>query len=235
MNLSTINFAGKVGYNIKSEESKKYILENLERKYGLKIITKHYEKYDNSDKTKNIINTNPHMVCARSNGNPYFLYLTRYNQTSQYCIFIDKKIQPGYFYPRMILVFFQFDDVLFDDTIMDGEMVKLDGKWMFLLNDMIVYKGNYLKDQNLVKRLNLLYDMLDKMYKEDDMDICYFAVKKYFRYDQVNELLNDHVPNLKYTCRGLYFKPLFIKFKDILVNFDDSLVKKVEKKKYKKT
>lgn len=40
---------------------------------------------------------------------------------------------------------------------------------------------------------------------------------------------------LPYTCRGIYFKPLFIKFRDILLNFDDTLIKKVVKVKYKDT
>lgn len=48
-------------------------------------------------------------------------------------------------------------------------------------------------------------------------------------------MMGDFMDSLPYTCRGFYFKPLFLKFKDILHNFDDTLVKKVLRTKYKET
>jgi hypothetical protein len=233
MQISDISFADKTAYNIKADDTKKYILDNLEKKYNLKIITKHHECFD--EKLMPCINNNPHLVCARSNGNPYFLHMLRYNFVN-YCVFIDKKIQQGYFYPRMIICNFHFNDSLFEDSVFEGEMVKTNsGRWTFIFNDVLVLKGTYLNDQNVIKRLNLLYDMLDKDLMEDDMDICKFVVKKYFKYSEISDLITKHIPKLPYSCRGIYFKPLFMRFREILVNFDDSIVKKVERKKYKNT
>jgi hypothetical protein len=231
MQIAEISFADKVAYNIKADDTKKYILDQLEKKYDLKIITKHHERFE--EKLLPLMNNNPHLICARSNGNPYFLHMLKYN-FNNYCIFIDKKIQHGYFYPRMIICNFHFAESIFDDTIFEGEMIKTKtGKWIFVINDLIVHKGTYLNNINLVKRLNILYELLDKDFLDDDMDICTLSVKKYFKYDEFQNLLHTHIPKLPYTCRGVYFKPLFLRFKDILVNFDDNVVKKVEKKKYK--
>lgn len=231
VHIGEISFCDKVAFNIKSDETKKYLLDHLDRKYGLKIITKHFDKFE--EKLLPNINNNPHLLYVRSNGNPYFLYLTKLNFVN-YCIFVDKKIQQGYFFPRMIITHFHFDDELFEDTIFDGEMIKMSGeKWTFILDDLIVYKGSYLKDQNVVKRINILYSLLKTYYIEDSMDVCKFQVKKFFRYDEIDSLINDHIPNLKYTCRGIYFRPLFLRFRDVLINFDDSLIKKVERNKYK--
>jgi len=231
VHIGEISFCGKKAFNIRSDDTKKYILDRIERQYGIKIITKHYEKFD--PKYVANLNTNPHMLCLRSNGNPYFLYLTKLNFVN-YCIFIDKKIQQGYFFPRMIITGYHFDDSLFNDTILDGEMIKMPNeKWMFIINDMLVYQGSHLKDQNFVKRINLCYEMLKKYYKADSMDVSRVQVKKYFRYDELDKLFNEHLPKLQYTCRGIYFKPLFMRFKDVLMNFDDTLVKKVERNKYK--
>ena len=233
MQIAEISFADKIAYNIKADDTKKYILDNLEKKYGLKIITRHFESF--TQQLMPTINSNPYMISARSNGNPYFLHLLRYN-FNNYCIFIDKKIQQGYYYPRMIICNFQFDDVLFDDTVFEGELIKTSSNnWVFIINDLLVVKGTYLNDQNLIKRINLLYSTLNDHYIEDDMDICKLKVKKYFTTNNINELLNTHIPKLPYSCRGIYFKPLFLRFRDILVNFDDSVVKKVERKKYKNT
>lgn len=231
MQIAEISFADKIAYNIKADDTKRYILDELEKKYMLKIITKHHERFD--EKLMPMINNNPHLICARSNGNPYFLHMLRYNYTN-YCIFIDKKIQQGYYYPRMIICNFHFAEDIFDDTIFEGEMVKTkSGNWVFLLNDVLVLKGKYLQDVNFIKRINFLYDVMKNDFHADDMDICHFGIKKYLKYDALDELLTKHIPKLPYTCRGLYFKPLFLRFKEILVNFDDSVVKKVERKKYK--
>jgi hypothetical protein len=231
MMIGEISFCDKTGFNIKTDDTKKYILERLLRRYKLKIIAKHFEKYENQMLEN--IKTRPHLLCVRSNGNPYFLYLTKLNFVN-YCIFIDKKIQQGYSYPRMIISHFQFDETLFEDTILDGEMVKtIDGHWTYLINDMIVYKGQHLTDSNIVKRLNLLYEMLQSDLTPNDMDICQIAIKKYFTYTEGMDMITKHLNNINYSSRGIYIKPLFLRFKDILINFDDNLIKKVERQKYK--
>lgn len=234
MHVGEISFCDRIAFNIKSDDAKKYILDHLEKKYGIRIVQKHFEKF-NQDKSLQLLQRIPHMVCARSNGNPYFLYLMKYNY-SQYCIFIDKKIQQGYYLPRMIIVQLMFDDVMFNDTIFEGEMIKTkDNKWFYLINDMLVCKGRKLEDINLPRRINMIYRTLEENYQKEEYDPFTIGVKEFFRYDQLNYVLLEHIPKLNYTCRGVYFKPLYIKFKDILLNFDDSLVKKVERIKYKDT
>lgn len=230
MRIGDISFCDKIGYNIRSDETKKQILDKLEKKYGIRIIARHYDKFDPA-RSVPVLNRNPHLICARSNGNPYMLYLTRYNFVD-ICIFIDKKVQQGYFLPRMIVAHLMIGtSAVHDDTIMHGEMIKKnDGSWVFAINDMTVYKGRLLSEENLVKRLNYVYALLESEYIEDDMTPFKIVVKKFFTYDEV-EALDNHIKTLPYTCRGLYFKPLFIKFRDILLNFDDALVKKVERYK----
>jgi len=231
MIIGEISFCDFVGYNIKSDDTKKYILDNIHNKYGIKIITKHFEKYD--DRLLTNLQNKPHLLSLRTNGNPYFLCLTKLNFVN-YCIFIDKKIQQGYCFPRMIIAHFHFHDSLFDDTILDGEMVKnVDETWSYLVNDMIVHKGQHLLDLNVVRRLNMVYTLLASDFTKDENDICKIMVKKYFKYTDTSYILNEYVQTVPYTCRGIYFKPLFLKFKDILLNFDDNLIKKVERTKYK--
>lgn len=231
--LGEISFAGKVGYNIKFDDVKQRLLDDLHDHFGFKVIQKHHEKYH--DGIINKLTSNPHLVCLRSNGNPYLLYLTKINFVQQ-CVFVDKKIQQGYFYPRMIMSRFRFDDRLFENggTLLDGEMIRTtEGKWMFVLGDMIAYQGSHLSNTNLVKRINMLYNMMRHQFIAEECDICTFQVKKYVAYSEISSLVTEFMPQLPYTSRGLYFKPLFLKFKDILYNFDDSLIVKVMRKKYK--
>jgi hypothetical protein len=223
MQVGEISFCDRVAFNIKADEVKGRILGALEKQTGFKIIQKHNEKFAVKQHS---ISQMPHLISLRTNGNPYLLFLTKYNFENQ-VIFVDKKIQQGYFYPRMILAKLWFDPSLFDNTLFDGEMVKAStGSWHFLINDIICFKGEVLNHMPLPKRLKLVYDVLQNLYTHDDLNTCLLFVKRYFRITESAKMLQEFMPTLPYTNRGIYFKPFYLKFKDILYNFDDTLIKK---------
>jgi hypothetical protein len=228
MHLGEISFCDHVGYNVKSEDFKKSILSDLEMKYNIKIICRHHDMFLDNQKR---LCQKPHIMSLRSNGNPYFLYLTRYNDINQ-CIFIDKKIQQGYIYPRMVLVKFWFDNDLFSNTLLDGEMIKTEsGRWDFLLNDLLIQGG--VKNQlPFTNRIQSLYHMLKTMFQPDVQDICQLKIKRFFEYSEYDDMLK-FCRNLEYTSRGVYFTPEFLTDRPILMNFDDSLVRKNDKTKLK--
>lgn len=223
MQTGNISFCDKIGMNIKSEDFKQIILTQLEDNYGLRILNKHFEIF-RQDISIEKMSKNPYMFCLKSNGNPYFMYLTKVNNINT-CIMIDKKIQQGYFLPRMIIVHQMFDDKLFENTLFDGEMVKDKSKiWIYLINDIYVHCNEHLSDINLIKRHNIMYRIFDNMYTDNKL---YFKIqiKKLFDLSEIYTAINEFQNKMNYTSRGLLFKPLFIKFRDILYNFDDSLVK----------
>ena len=231
MQIGYISFCDKTAFNIKTQNVKEQILKDIYNISQIKIIQKHFEILKEHHFKK--LNDNPHLISLKSNGNPYLLYLTKYNFVNT-CIFIDKKVQAGYFLPRMIISRFNFPDELFDNTLLEGEMIKDNNKkWIFLINDLYIYKNQSLENKNILKRLEVINNIFID-FKNDPDDVCLFQINKYFKYDKFNYLVNDYKKSLNYTCRGIYFKPLFFKFKNILFNFDDSLICKVHKVKYQK-
>lgn len=227
--IGEISFVDKKAFNIKCNDTKQRILSEIEERFKVKVIQKHHEKYTDAILPK--LQANPHLMSLKTNGNPYLLYLTRHNFVNQ-CIFIDKKIQQGYFLPRMIVVRFRFDDRLFAGTMFDGEMIKdANGRWIYMISDLLAHEGKYMENIGLVKRVNIVYDELENRFVEDEFDVCHFQVKRYFKYGSMNSLM-DLASQLPYTCRGIYFKPLYLKFKDVLYNFDDSLVTRNVRRKY---
>lgn len=233
MQFGEISFCQNLGYNLKDDNHKKNILDDLEKKFGFKVIQKHHDKFDvNSPLTIKRVTSVPHLISTKTNGNPYMLFLTRHNNTNQ-CIFIDKKIQHGYFTPRMIMVKLWFKDNLFQNTLFDGEMVRdKNNNWMFVINDIIAKENTPLYQLKLVHRINILYDTLKNAYYDDESACCCMSVKKYFTYDEIPNILNEFIPKLNYTCRGLYFKPIYSNFRDLLLNFDESLIKNVSRQKF---
>jgi hypothetical protein len=230
MHLGEISFCDRVAFNVKCDEFKEKVLKDIEYHYGINIIQRHFQKY--TPELLDNITKNPHLVTFRTNGNPYFLYLTKVHFVNV-CIFIDKKIQHGYFHPRMILSKLWFDDSLFSDTLMDGEMVKCkDGSWVFLLNDLLAENRVLLLNINLPKRIERLNQIITTQLMPDETCPFTLQTKQYHHTTHLQTLL-DQIPNMAFTCRGIYIKPLYIRFKDILVNFDDSLIQKVIREKFK--
>eukprot|EP00798_Chlamydomonas_sp_ICE-L_P019641 gene19641-26327_t len=223
-----ISFCEKVAQNVVDENYKKHVLNTI-RNFGAGVIQKHHERWCETSLQK--LQRNPFLVCQRSNGNPYYMFLCHYN-CKNVCIFIDKKVQSGYSLPRMIVVPFQFAPPLYNGTLLDGEMVKTtDNEWAFVVNTMYAYKGQPLQDTSLLHKLDAINNMLECHIKPLIMDTCHFQVKKYFKCTELNGLIAKLIPALHYTSRGLLFKPLYSKFNDILYNFDDSLIKNPTKRK----
>lgn len=220
MHVGQISFCDGVGYNIKSDEDKERISKEL-KAFEVSVLSRHFERFG-GESTLNAIKSNPHLLSVRTHGNPYYLYLTTINGINQ-CIFVDKKIQHGYFQPRMILTKLWFHSDLFSGTIFDGEMVRSasTSTWTFIINDIIVDCRSRLGNVNLVRRVNRVYELMSNSYVHDGMDVCQIQVKRYFAYGELNEMVSTFIPKLPYEVRGIIFKSLFLKFKDILVDLRD--------------
>lgn len=240
MHTGIISFCDRVRYNIKSSETKDSILNIVERQYNIRILQRHWFRLDETTSIQ--LHKSPHWACLRSNGNPYYMFLTKFDDVN-IVFFIDKKVQPGYEKPRIILGRGLFADELFNDTILDGEMVRrtttelpdsLTGEpgWIFLVNDVIAYCGKSLTDVPLPKRIENAYDLFHNKYKPDPFfDVCTFSIKKYTAptKDAVDGLI-ELSKTLPYTNRGIYLWSHNSRIKPKLYNFDDGLIKSVHRK-----
>jgi hypothetical protein len=230
MHTGIISFANRIAFNIKSDEIKEIILNKLYNLFNIKIIQKHYYNLNNIN--IKYIKNNDYLCCLRSNGNPYYVFFTYYNDIP-IIYFIDKKIHPNYQKPRIILVRGLFDKSLYKNTLLDGEMIKTyDNKWIFMINDIISYKGNYLKNIKLNERLEIIYNLLDKEYNKNScIDVCEYQIKKYYyiNNNSINELI-DFSKKLNYSSRGIYLWNYNLYYKPLLYNFnEDNIVSVVRK------
>jgi hypothetical protein len=232
MHTGIISFADRIVHNIKTSDTKDIILDQLYSLYNIKIIQKHYHKLDENN--IQYVTKNPHLCNLRSNGNPYYMYFSLYNDIP-IIYFIDKKIHPGYQKPRILLVRGLFSESLYKNTLIDGEMIKCnDGKWEFLMNDILVYEGKHLIHKLLPDRLKLLYDLLDTQYTQDSIvDVCTYKVKTYYHLYKESILALIELSNkLNYTCRGIQLWSFNLKYKPKLYNFnEDNIINVVRKTK----
>lgn len=230
MHTGFISFCDRVCNNIKSFDTKDIILNDMQSRFNVQILTRHWHRLD--DKGMIHVRRVPHFACLRSNGNPYFLFISRYEDIP-IIYFVDKKVQPGYQKPRIILGRGKWDESLADGTVIDGEMVKdKNSKWIFLMNDIMAYQGRQLTNEPLPDRLNILRNMLGTQYIADaTLDVCTYEVKRYsYATQQGVQALIEMSTELPYTNRGIYFWPFSNKYKPKLHNFDDTLIKSVSVK-----
>lgn len=230
MQTGIISFGDRVAWNIKCNNTKDLILNEIYHLFGIRIIQKHYFKIDETN-IKHLSKV-PHLISLRTNGNRYYIYFSKYNDI-EIIYFIDMKIHTGYDKPRIILGRGLFAPSLFLNTLLEGEMVKTkDGKWIFIINDIIAYEGKKLDNLILPKRLEIIYNLLNDKYTPDKTcDICSYQVKSYYYNSKasLDELL-EQSKKLNYTSRGLYFYSYYLKHKPKLLNFDENVIVDVKKK-----
>lgn len=211
--LSTISFCDKECYNLNQNTTKDKLIRYIEGKYPIKIIDKQYVIIN--PRILYNISKHEHIITTLTNGNPYLLFLTVIDDV-KWCIFIDRKLKNGYTYPKIHCTQYNFDDELFKrETVLNGELVRdANRHWKFIIGDILVYKGEYIQQKkNFLSRIELLHSVLNKEYtKMNDIEICPLQVKRLFQYSQINELFDNFIPDLSYTCRGLVFNTMNPRF-----------------------
>jgi hypothetical protein len=211
--LSTISFCDKECYNLNQNTTKDKLIRYIEGKYPIKIIDKQYVIIN--PRILYNISKHEHIITTLTNGNPYLLFLTIIDDV-KWCIFIDRKLKNGYTYPKIHCTQYDFADELFKrETILNGELVRdVNRHWKFIIGDILVYKGNYIiKKKNFLTRIDLIHNIFKNEYtKNNDIEICPIQIKRLFQYSDINELFEQFIPDLSYTCKGLVFNTMNPRF-----------------------
>jgi hypothetical protein len=204
-----------------NDDDKKVILDDLAT-FNIRVLQKHFNVY--TEAAKVTLTNNPHLISVKTSGCPYFLYLCRRDNKRNCCYFIDKKINKTHLYPRIVTVKLWFHDSLFSGTVFDGEMVQVGSVWQFIVSDMPLLYNKHLIDTNAIKRISKVHAIFSQQFHADQFnDACLFQVKRYFTYGSTEEfrLFQQSLP---YPCKGILFKPLHLRFKDILFRFEETVV-----------
>ena len=230
--ISRTSFCSKEIDNVTDNSMKKYILDNLDIKTGIKFSYR-YAKIYNEQYKKNL--NNPHLICLKTSGTPYLLFCTQINDIN-YCFLIDKKVKDGYEYPKIFIVHYRFSPELFQGTLFETELIRdKNQEWSLLLGDIYHNSGSSLKNVQIHDRMNQCIDIMENKYITDSFcDICPISIKKYFDLNQIRSIFTEFIPKLPYRIRGFYFVPLKTSYSKILYIFKDDDYKKVNtsNKKY---
>ena len=230
--ITRTSFCDKEIDNVTDKSMKKYILDNLHVKTGIKFSYR-YAKIYNEQYKKNL--NNPHLICLKSSGTPYLLFCSQINDVN-YCFLIDKKVKDGYEYPKIFIVHYRFSPELFKGTLFETELIRdKNQEWSLLIGDIYHNSGVSLKNIQIHDRMNVCIDIMENKYINDSFcDICPIFIKKYFDFQEIRSIFSDFIPNLPYRVRGFYFVPMKTSYSKIIYLFKDEDYKKVNtnNKKY---
>lgn len=100
-----------------------------------------------------------------------------------------------------------------------------------MINDVLAIEGVKQDNVNFIKRYNKIHEIINNKYHPLPQQKFNIQIKRYFKLNDIEQLMNFK-NQLNYTTRGIILKPMFLKFRDILFNFDDSLIDNKRKVKY---
>jgi len=204
--------------NITTNESKEYILNQMSILCSGINYNSRYAKVYNDQYSNNL--KNPHIICLKSSGTPYLLFLTQINNTN-YSFLIDKKIKEGYSYPKIFIVPYYFKSDLYKGTLFECELIRdKNTKWSLSIGDIYYHLGKNMSKTIIIERINTIHSIFEKNTIESDFTkTCPIQIKKYFDYKEMQDCIDNFIPHLSYHVRGFYFVPLKTTYSKILYLF----------------
>jgi hypothetical protein len=133
-------------------------------------------------------------------GKKFVMFITNY-KNKKYCLFINKKNE------TMTIVQLKFSNEIFDGSLFEGELVKNeDEKWIFLINDVMYYKGKNIVTNDFIQRQEVINDFLENEYEYDENQGFFLSKKKYYSFHYLQDFVEKYMNILNYKSAGLHFK-----------------------------
>ena len=188
-------------------------LTNRISQYGIDI---EYKRYHFLDKNRaNELKQKEHSFVLNTYGAKYLLFLT-YVNFKPYALYINRKNS------TFFLVKTRFDVSLYQDTMFEGETIKINEKWYFYVGDCLVYKKTNLVVKSYTTRYEILGNILANDYVSDSyMEPFELIRKDKFEYEDIIGVKNGLIGSLPFRVNGYVFKCLEAASYDILYIFPE--------------
>ena len=188
-------------------------LSNKISQYGIDI---EYKRYHFLDKNRaNELKQKEHSFVLNTYGAKYLLFLT-YVNFKPYALYINRKNS------TFFLVKTRFDVSLYQDTMLEGETIKINEKWYFYVGDCLVYKKANLVVKSYSNRYEILGNILANDYVSDPyMEPFELIRKDRYEYEDIMGVKNELIEKLPFRVNGYVFKCLEAASYDILYIFPE--------------
>lgn len=214
LHTSAVTFCHSAVEQLIDHHSKAAVVNGIEQLLGDKIDAKASQRFVRTPRDVSVLR-NPHVLqLAVKGAQRHWMYLTRL-QHQNVCLLIERFIRPGYPFPKMLLVAFQFNEVLHQNTLLEVEVMNSAGGVdtpLLLVADIAALKNRVVTDWDPLKRHNVIHTIFEKQFTENlALQPCALQIKRLYAPHQWGEMM-ELVAKLPYSVRGLVFLPLNTNF-----------------------
>ena len=153
----------------------------------ISIERKHFETLKN----------NEYVVCEKTDGVRHAMVCSTYNGKNV-CALLNRKL-------ALKDIDIELPELAYKGTVLDGELI--DGN-IFLVYDGMSINGENIMGNNLLERMKKVGFFIKKI-KKTKKDIYKIKFKNFFMKEDIQDLVNNFIPKLKYKTDGLIFTPIF--------------------------
>lgn len=187
-------FCNKKALQIVSQETINDIKSLIKNIGSFNICSKYYAFLNR--KNINNLKEGRYNISLSTFGKKFVMFITNYKD-KKYCIFINKKNE------NMIITQLDFcNNEIFNGSLFEGELIKSeDRKWLFLINDIMYYKGENIVTKKFNERQDIINNFLSNEYKKNErFSLC---IKEHY---SISYFLENYTELLKNKSAGLFFK-----------------------------
>ena len=237
-----ISFGSEEGYLITDFSIKQKIIDHL---YNSINLSKHRFIMLNNVSKLEFLKENEHYVSPSFKGFNYFLIFMMIDG-KKFCVAIDRrklsyhKDQLDLKTVFMVRIVVKVNDTIFNGSIFDGKLIESSKKYIFLIQDCFYLMGKKILDMEMEDKMVHLDNILKIHFSEQT--ICNnfsFKLNKLCRYDGLENLIKQVIPNCGITSFGLVFFPKYsgisiihIEKKNEKVDIDSNQTQVVDSKTY---
>jgi hypothetical protein len=156
----------------------------------------------------NDLKINEHYVSPNFKGYNYFLIFNRYNNIP-YCVAVDRKnlsyhrdkvdIKKLPIFKIKILA----NQSIFRGTIIDCKLIKN----IMMIKDCFQIMGNNIIDMDMFDKMIYLDSIIINQFQKDYCSNFSLKINKLYRYNMLNDMITNIIPNCNYDIQGLIFLP----------------------------
>jgi hypothetical protein len=151
----------------------------------------------------------PYLVCVKSDGMRFMMLCTKRTDepSGNKCYMIDRAFRP-------FEVVQSFSDIVYKNTLFDGELVKMkNGVWTYVIHDCVSFKGEDVSQLDFNKRYACVSATIETFLNtaEPSKDSFPIVMKKFVPFNEIKTLIEMESRNeISHPTDGLIFTPVML-------------------------
>ena len=202
MELTYIIPEGPKGFLIQNKQFLNYLTKSINYNYSLKgdsvfpapqpvsIEKKDFSKFTSYKYT----------VALKLDGTRFLMYFIKDKHNNNYCILINRALQ-------FFTIEMNAENTIYNGTIIDGELIKIDNQWTFMVHDAVLICGNKINKLTHTNRLNDTKMCLESFIANNPANTVNICIKEFYPFEDFTNFI-DNVYNKNIDrSDGIIFMP----------------------------